>query len=47
MAPEGTPETYQSASRGPYVLKKLVEDVPLSADGEAQEAQITSVELCG
>ena len=43
----GTPRSPESASRGSYVLRKLVEDVPLSADGEASGAQITCVELCG
>lgn len=50
MATGGGSEPCQplkDASRGSYVLRKLVEDVPLSADGEAQEAQITCVELCG
>lgn len=42
--PSGSPK---SASRGSYVLRKLVEDVRLSVDGEAKEAQITCVELCG
>ena len=36
-----------NASRGSYVLRKLVDSVPLSADGEAQDARITCVELCG
>lgn len=50
MASGGSPEayqTYQNTQRGSYVLRKLVEEVPLSAHGEAQEAQITCVELCG
>jgi hypothetical protein len=29
---------------GPYVLRSLLEDVPLSADGSDEEVQITSVE---
>ena len=42
----GPSRSPEDASHNSYVLKKLVE-VPLSADGESQEAEITCVELCG
>ncbi len=32
---------------GTYILRSLVEDVPLSADGEASEVWVTCVELWG
>jgi len=34
------------ASTGSYVLRPLVQDIPLSADEHTAEAQITCVELC-
>lgn len=33
--------------RGPYVLKSLLEDVPLSADGEDEDIVINCVEYFG
>lgn len=36
-----------SGSTGPYVLRPLVEDVPLSAEEDATGIQITCVELWG
>lgn len=36
-----------STSTGPYVLRPLVEDVPLSAEEDAADIQITCVELWG
>lgn len=36
-----------SYENGTYVLRSLVEDVPLSADGEASDVWITCVELWG
>ena len=50
MALGGDPEPPRppkNVSCGSYILRKLVEDVPLSTDGEIQDAQITCVELCG
>lgn len=32
---------------GPFVLRKLVSDLPLSADGEHTDARITCVEVWG
>lgn len=36
-----------SASTGPYILRPLVEDVPLSAEEDVTGVQITCVELWG
>lgn len=36
-----------SASTGPYILRPLVEDVPLSAEEDVTDIQITCVELWG
>ena len=36
-----------SSSTGPYILRSLVEDVPLTAEEDATDIQITCVELWG
>ena len=41
---ERGPAPYES---GTYILRSLVQDVPLSADGEASDFWITCVELWG
>ena len=32
---------------GPYVLRSLLEDLPLSADGDKDDVEITCVEFLG
>ena len=32
---------------GPYVLRTLIEDLPLSADGDRDDIEITCVEFLG
>ena len=41
------PGNGSSASTGAYVLKPLVQDIPLSTEEHTAETQITCVELCG
>ena len=43
---EGGPGPAKSAFTGSYVLRPLVQDIPLSAEEHTVEAQITCVELC-
>lgn len=40
-APEKAPET------GPFVLRSLLEDLPLSADGDREDIEINCVEFLG
>lgn len=35
------------AATGPYTLRPLISDVPLSADGESSDVRITCVEVLG
>ena len=41
------PSTTSSSSTGSYVLRPLLQDIPLSTDEHTTEAQITCVELSG
>lgn len=43
------PESARSGvvERGPFVLKTLLEDVPLSADGDRQDIVINCIEYWG
>jgi len=43
---DGGPGPAKSASTSSYVLRPLVQDIPLSAEEHTVEAQITCVELC-
>lgn len=43
---EGGPGLTKSPSAGSYVLRPLVQDIPLSAEDQSVEARITCVELC-
>jgi len=44
-APQSQSTTRQPPQDGPYILRKLVSDLPLSADGDAAEVRITCVEV--
>lgn len=45
---EGSPERDQGPREtGPYILRNLIEDLPLSADGESQDIDINCVEYLG
>ena len=41
------PSTSSQASTGSYVLRPLVQDIPLSTEEHTTEAQLTCVELSG
>jgi hypothetical protein len=41
--PQWTPR--QPPQDGPFILRKLVSDLPLSADGDAPDVRITCVEV--
>lgn len=36
-----------SAEAGPYVLRTLLEDVPLSAEGAGEDVKVNCVEILG
>jgi hypothetical protein len=42
-----TSESLASTETGPYVLRSLFGDVPLSADGDTDDIEITCVEFLG
>jgi hypothetical protein len=43
----GSPHAPSAPETGPFVLRSLLEDVPLSADGDGRDIQITCVEFLG
>lgn len=45
LIPQGI--VYPPPQDGPFVLRKLVSDLPLSADGEHTDARLTCVEVWG
>tara|TARA_R110002003_G_scaffold130_7_gene12210 strand:+ start:5513 stop:5701 length:189 start_codon:yes stop_codon:yes gene_type:complete len=44
-APHAQSTTRPPPQHGPYILRKLVADLPLSADGAAADVRITCVEV--
>lgn len=45
--PVSAPQRKQIPETGPFVLRSLLEDVPLSADGDRGGIEITCVEFLG